>query len=270
MTCKARLEHVQQTLPKLINFKDTSVIFVDYGCPENSGLWVKKNYPSVNVINVTDDQKFCLARARNIGASHAHSPWLFFIDADILINSEMESWISSNLINNQIYRASLINGERVKDTWGSFICPREIFEKIGGYDEVFKGWGGEDVDIYKRINKILIPTFYFPAIYLVPIQHSDYLRTLDHEIKSKILHQVICELYITSKSYFSADLKDNKQLPFELRTELMNKITDKVLEWERLNRPSSFYFNLKISHLKWLPASYKMNVTATLKLMIDH
>jgi len=38
------------------------------------------------------------------------------------------------------------SGSRYGHWWGAGIqiCPREAFEKVGGWDERFRGWGGED------------------------------------------------------------------------------------------------------------------------------
>lgn len=33
---------------------------------------------------------------------------------------------------------------------GNWSCPANIFKKLGGLDERFKGWGGEDFDFARR------------------------------------------------------------------------------------------------------------------------
>ena len=33
---------------------------------------------------------------------------------------------------------------------GNWSCPADIFKKLGGLDEQFKGWGGEDFDFARR------------------------------------------------------------------------------------------------------------------------
>ena len=140
-TCKGRLEHVKQTMPRIMALGEVNVVFVDYSCPQKSGDWVKSNFPSVKVINVIDDKGFCLPRARNIGALHASTPWIFFIDADILVELDLGLWLSNNLKPSIIYRASPIKGKRDTETYGSFICPAHLFIAVGKYDEVFREIG---------------------------------------------------------------------------------------------------------------------------------
>lgn len=146
-TCKGRLHHLKQTLPFLANKENVEVIVVDYGCPDNAGDWVSKNYPSVRVVKQTDDQGFCAARARNIGASMASTEWLLFIDADIKAQGMLLDWAANNLRAESFY----LSPNLVGDLYGTFFTSRKAFEKIGGYDECFRDWGGEDNDIYYRL-----------------------------------------------------------------------------------------------------------------------
>ncbi len=268
--CKGRLHHIKQTLPKVIDLGNNDVIFVDYKCPQNSGQWVKDHYPLVKVILVEDDDGFCLPRARNIGAAHVETPWIFFIDADILTQSALGPWLSNELQEERIYRASLTNGQRDRETWGSFICPVNLFNNVGRYDEVFRGWGGEDEDIYRRLNKLKITTDYFPSTFIYPIRHNDNERTMYTDIKDIKIHHVSNELYMTAKYYFSSQFDGNHDLPFPIRNELMNNIKNKVIEWDTSGRPDNFPLTLKISLKKWLPKPYKMKIEAILNLIISN
>ena len=175
-TCKGRLEHIKQTLPLLIEEAPAEIILVDYGCPQNVGEWVKKNHPSVIVIRITDDPGFCAARARNLGAGAASSPWLFFIDADIRVKSGFTAWLLANQQADAYYKASPIHGARDKETWGSVMCGREAFQNIGGYDEAFRGWGGEDDALYSRLAGAGYSELGYPSEFVAAISHTDQER----------------------------------------------------------------------------------------------
>ncbi|MBM4221050.1 MAG: hypothetical protein FJ170_03775, partial [Gammaproteobacteria bacterium] len=68
-TCKGRLQHLMQTLPKMAAQPGTETIVVDYDCPDNSGDWVAANFPAVRVVRVKDQPIFVASRARNLGAA---------------------------------------------------------------------------------------------------------------------------------------------------------------------------------------------------------
>lgn len=273
-TCKARLDHVKKTLPRIMNLGEVNVIFVDYGCPQKSGDWVRLNYPSVNVINVNDDTGFCLSRARNIGAAHVATPWIFFIDADILVEPSLGLWLSKGLKFNRIYRASLVNGKLASEIYGSFICPTILFNKVGMYDEVFRGWGGEDEDIYRRLNYMRVYSDFYPSEHINPIHHDDNDRTKFYDIADKNSHHIISELYMLAKYSFSAVSSGNSsssekyQIPISSRLKLMQRIKDKVIEWDATGRPEIFPIVLKFSANKWLPEPYQMKIETTLQFNI--
>ena len=145
-TCKGRLHHLKQTLPLLADQPEIEIVVVDYGCPQGSAAWVEENHPDVKIIKVTDDPGFHLARARNIGANIATTPWLLFIDADVKAEA-MQNWINNQLKADEFY----LTRNYGADLTGSFFCPRSIFELVGGYDEAIRDWGGADEDIYLRL-----------------------------------------------------------------------------------------------------------------------
>lgn len=223
ITCKGRLHHVQQTLPRIVEQVPAEIILVDYACPDNTGDWVESNYPSVKVVRVTDDPGFCLPRARNIGAKNSVSPWLCFIDADIKIQPGWVEWMSANLAPDFFYRAAAENGERNDETYGTFICSRLHFEQLAGYDEAFRGWGGEDDDLYARLRDDLqLQESTYPSEFVEPISHDDAERTTFHDVKGKEVQRFINDCYIRVKQYI---LRNHaSELSLETRRSMMEQI----------------------------------------------
>jgi glycosyltransferase involved in cell wall biosynthesis len=150
VTCKKRLHHLKQTLPLLCNCKGLDVVVVDYGCPDESAKWIRQNFPGVHVVEVSDDPGFSASRARNFGAAASKTPWLVFIDADVKVNGPLLEWAEHNLDESSFYLTSFPES----DLMGTFFCPKESFVKVEGYDECFRGWGGEDNDLYYRLRRI--------------------------------------------------------------------------------------------------------------------
>jgi|SRR5579863_6234903 len=171
-TCKNRLQHLQATLPLLVGMPDTEVIVVDYGCDEGSGAWAKAQYGAVTVVDVADDPVFNLARARNIGAKAASAAILCFVDADTFMLADISKWVLENFRPNGFY---VIERAR-RDLDGFLLCRREDFERVGGYDEAFRGWGFEDTDLQERLEAVGLERRFIPHNLFSTIEHADSLR----------------------------------------------------------------------------------------------
>ena len=196
-TCKGRLPHLQQTLPLMVKQPDSECIVVDYSCPQKTGDWVEQNYPQVNVVRVTDDDGWIISRARNLGAAAAQTEWLVFIDADILLSDELIPWLMPRLTKGNFYRAKF--SHQKIDNFGTFVCHRDDFAKNGGYDELLRGWGKEDNDMYYRLRLSGCRQHFFPEQFLEPIPHDDEARTQFSPYKSRWVSHIVASLYLQMK-----------------------------------------------------------------------
>jgi glycosyltransferase involved in cell wall biosynthesis len=177
-TCKNRLSHLKQTLPLMLQQSYSEVIVVDYGCEQGTAAWVKQNYPKAKVVQVKDDPVFSLALARNIGAKTASHEFLCFIDSDVVIYQDLGEWLKRNIDPMRFY---LYPVQRERELSGFAMMAREQFLRIGGYDEAFRGWGGEDKDLYERLQSIGLIEFFVPKNSISSIPHGNELRQLGKE-----------------------------------------------------------------------------------------
>lgn len=269
-TCKGRLRHLQRTLPLLIAEYPEEIVVVDYGCPDGSGDWVQENFPLVKVVRVTDDDSFCAARARNLGAEHVTSQWICFIDADIQVSPGWVHWMKLNLDSRFYYRSEIVNGARERDTWGTFICDRETFNTTGCYDEIFRGWGGEDDDLYKRLFLNGIAESFYPGKYVLAINHTDEERLQHYPQKDINTHHIINRFYLEAKFQLMMIGQKRTNPPWQARMTLMNKIKETLAEWEDgkgdKNMPE---VSISSAGSAWLPAPYKMRKTVYVTLSMD-
>ena len=194
-TCKGRLSHLQRTLPQIAHQPNVECIVVDYGCPEHSGDWVESNFQNVRVVRAGSTDGFNASHARNIGASVARTPWLGFFDADILLAPTFSARVIPALKAGNFYRAHPVTYQ----TWGSLICSRSDFERIGGYDEAYTGWGGEDDDLITFLALHGLSQVGFSAELLNEIPHSDEQRTLFCAIQDRWLQSQINQVYLNAK-----------------------------------------------------------------------
>lgn len=137
----------------------------------------------------------------NVGYRHSRSPWLAFADADIVLGDALSSAFDAMTNGVQAikpYRrlhdldegesarvrggefafvpergATAANregiGERIVFAGGVFLIARGAFERLGGWDERFRGWGGEDDAFSLRLGRARIPVVELdtrPAVHL--------------------------------------------------------------------------------------------------------
>lgn len=177
-TCKNRLPHLKQTLPLMLQQGDAEVIVVDYGCEQGTAAWVKEHHPAAKLVEVKDDPVFCASRARNMGAKNASHEVLCFVDADVLVHAELGRWLELNQDPNAFY---LYPGRKEYELDGFLILTREHFFNVGGYDEAFRGWGGEDFDLYERLARTGLSKSSVPRESISSISHGDELRQLSED-----------------------------------------------------------------------------------------
>jgi glycosyltransferase involved in cell wall biosynthesis len=226
-TCKGRLHHLKQTLPSLVAESPAEIILVDYACPDHAGDWVEAHFPSVKVVRVSDDPGFCLPRARNIGAANSSAPWLCFIDADIQVKRGWLAWLNRHVQEPVYYRAAPVNGKRDRETFGTVVCSRNAFNAVGGYDEAFRGWGGEDSDLYLRLAQSAnVLSEHYPGEFVSPISHANDERTTFHAIKNIQTQRLINTCYIKAKAHLHAQGVAN--IPLATRQQMMAGIAGKL------------------------------------------
>jgi hypothetical protein len=223
-TCKNRLLHLKQTLPLMLQQPHSEVIVVDYGCEQGTAAWVKEHYPAAKVVQVSDDPVFCVARARNIGAKNASHEFFCFVDADVILHQKLGKWLKLNKDPNRFY---IYPSQNEPELAGFSIIAREHFFKIGGYDEAFRGWGGEDRDLYERLVRIGLSEFLIPPNSISSIPHGNELRQLNRDsggYGSLLEALAMNQLYQTIKRDFwqlthtEIELEKRKELVQFIRT----------------------------------------------------
>jgi glycosyltransferase involved in cell wall biosynthesis len=194
-TCKSRLQHLRQSLPRMLALPGAEVVLVDYGCPEASGDWARRAHPEAKVVTVADDPTFRLARARNLGAAAASAEWLLFLDADTLPSPDLMTALSP-LMASGAFATAL---PRIQDLWGALLVRRADFDAVGGYDEAFEGWGSEDEDIGERLADAGVTHATFDAALLEGLRHDNALRVMHHDVKDIWANNCINFVYRTAK-----------------------------------------------------------------------
>ena len=160
-TCKGRLDHLKQTLPRMLA-QDAEVIVVDYSCPEGTAEFVEREYPRAKVVRVEGEKGFSNWKARNRGAQAASGDVLVFCDADTILVEDGVQKLAQALppktfgyfkrgATERFNKAGLRLGSN--QLRGFHAIPARAFRRLGGYDEVLLGWGaGGDTDLEERLD----------------------------------------------------------------------------------------------------------------------
>src|SRR5262245_39656126 len=179
-TCMGRLAYLKKTLGQVVSQEDSSCVVVDYSCPDRCGEWVEATYPEARVVRVPGEKTFNRSIAANAGSRAADTPWICLHGCDISFDPRFAKQIIPMLRAGYYYCPEPISDPGL---CGTFISSRQDFERIGGYDQIYRGWGDEDLDVYCALEYIGLKRNTFPAGWLYHIPHGDDLR-VKHQTNS--------------------------------------------------------------------------------------
>jgi glycosyltransferase involved in cell wall biosynthesis len=228
-TCKSRLEHLRQSLPKMLTQNCKEVIVVDYSCPQGTGEFVTDHFPSVRVVSVPGETHFSNWKARNAGAAAATGDVLVFADADTILADGAIDWLDANLpertygfFPSQTSRSFNRGGPRLaaNQLRGFHVIPRGAFERLGGYDEVLQGYAaGADTDLEERLGMIRLSRHALDRCMIESV--------IEHDLASRTQHhaQPVPKSYCAGLLYRAAKrivlrVRGGTELPIDIRRNL--------------------------------------------------
>lgn len=144
-----------------------------------------------------------LAAARNAGMAAAETQRVVFLDVDCIPSPDLlriygQFWNDERLLSGQVrYLPKNDNGELFSASapdpirqdlqylpyelfWSlNFGCSKAVFNKIGGFDERFTGYGAEDTDFAFTARKLGVPLDNLPAL-VFHQHHTSHDPPLNH------------------------------------------------------------------------------------------
>lgn len=170
-TCCNRLWQLALTLQdNLENLnKNEELILVNYGSTDNLTRYIESSYlcrklmdeNRFKYIDVLDVNKYHCPKAKNIAHRFGSGEFLINLDAD---NSN--HLINKRILNTDNRNEVLIHlwTTKIYSTYGKICMHKDIFYKLGGYDESFLPMGYQDGDIIERAKAMNIKVVESPIL----------------------------------------------------------------------------------------------------------
>ncbi len=208
--------HLRECLDSIFNqnFTDFEVILVDNNSTDSSVLWVRENYPKVKTVENKSNLGF--AGGNNCALPYALGEWVFFLNNDTMLENnclaEIAKGISERKTNHLVFAPLMVNfDEPTKvDSGGDCLYPwclgykyedleaddaifadkreimsacgggavfnKELFNKIGGFDEDFF-LIYEDVDLSLMAKRMGVEIWMLPK---AKIRHKGCATIVQH------------------------------------------------------------------------------------------
>jgi glycosyltransferase involved in cell wall biosynthesis len=155
--------------------KDFEVCFIDFGSDIHAAKEIEslcQNYAFVNYIySHTQGWFWSRSHALNTGIRHAQGDYVVTVDIDMIYSSNFIEIISERVQKNKLIHyhcyylpENFKNYDKLRDldlkglelsnpdsAKGLFVVEKSILEQIQGFDQFYKIWGIEDMDMSRRL-----------------------------------------------------------------------------------------------------------------------
>lgn len=174
---------LEKNLPAVLATRPSEVIVVDDASPDDSNTFLEKNYPKIKIVKHQKNLGFAVAC--NSGAKASKGEIVVLLNLDVVPEKDTFQKILPDFEDDKVFAVSFNEpnfswarifwkngfiehepGPKANKThitaWasgGSAAFRKSIWEKLGGFDEIYKPFYWEDIDLgyraWKRGYKIL-------------------------------------------------------------------------------------------------------------------
>ena len=186
MTCMGRAEQVRQTLPLTLLHNaalNIEVVLVDYNSADHLQEWVLQTLPKeiaearLKYVRLDWPRRFHRSHAKNVAHRAATGEILINLDADNIATAPYTTSVRCKFGQGfDVVSVDRTDPRVMGGGGGRVAISRELFYRIGGYDETMSGWGYEDVDFTLRASLAGGKMALVDAETLRFIKHEDRLR----------------------------------------------------------------------------------------------
>lgn len=188
ITCMDRLHHLEKTLPENIrlnsDYSAAEFIILDYHSKEPFFNWLKEEFPEelktgkLRYLRTETPAYFHHSHAKNMAARHAQGEIICCVDADNFIGTGFLTYVNDMFRHDSNIFLTVDHNNTPQDLHGRICMWQKDFIALQGYDERLNGYGYEDIDLVKRLERLgRKPTL---------IHEEKYLHALNHSIEERI------------------------------------------------------------------------------------
>lgn len=149
--CRNRAEDLKNSMPSWIECELINrIIVVDFNSskPVIEELDAAR-HERLTVVRVENEPLWRQGRAQNVGLALTDSELVLKIDADVSI-VDLRPYVEAMASDPTLFFTGF---SKHGTSSGLCLAPRRKLRAIGGYHDHMSGWGGDDVDIYRRLKK---------------------------------------------------------------------------------------------------------------------
>lgn len=182
-----RNDRVEEAVPTWIECEEVGeIVIVDWSSKDPVSNLKITNHEKVRIVRVEDEQYFLsLSFSMNCGVLMSKYDNILKLDIDYkLTNKNLLKILHRNSGTKHFFCGTVPDPDHYC-YWGLSYFNRNSFLKIGGFNENFIGWGGEDVDFYDRLEQIGVERTVILNIkdFVYHIPHDENLRVENHKFK---------------------------------------------------------------------------------------
>jgi GT2 family glycosyltransferase len=194
------------------------LIVMDESSEEEQVLAYIEQYPQINwvvIVNDNDHEWRNPAKTLNVGIKHAAKKYILIISPESEMKTDIIRQFTRQIENNRSYCIGLVHFLDYCETrffidgppYGSIMVSRDNLVKIGGYDESFDKWGGEDDNLRSRLNMIGVRETLLPEAHIIHREEKSVKRTpikRGHPLFNRVFFPIS---QLANNGHFGSDFK---------------------------------------------------------------
>jgi len=194
------------------------LIVMDESSEEKQVLAYIKQYPRINwvvIVNDKDHEWRNPSKTLNVGIKHASKKYILIVSPESEMRTDIIRQFTRQIENNRSYCIGLVHFLDYSETrffingppYGSIMASRDNLVKIGGYDESFDKWGGEDDNLRSRLKMLGVRETLLLEAHLIHREENRAKRTpikLGHPLFRRVFYPIS---WLANNGHFGSDFK---------------------------------------------------------------